>query len=116
MINIVVSCANLTTEEWEPVCTVPLKPYAELYHDTPVCEEGWGVNDFEFTLPSEETLTISAAFTESNLGISFGVSAEGKSLISIYCFKKDIDIADPSVVFKTPNGVDVSILFGSATL
>ncbi len=115
MINVFVSCANETTEEWESVCIIPLKPSSELHPDTPVSADWWGINDYEFFLPNKEPLKISAAFTESNNSISFGLSKENKSLVSVYCVKRDLDAHDSTMVFHTPNGLEISIVFGHKT-
>ncbi len=112
MISVFISYGNNSTGEWEQLCTIPLLPFSELYPADNVDDDSWGINNHEFSLPNGETLEISVAFTEYNLGVSFGVEKDGASLVSVYCFKQKLKNNDPCVLFLTPGGQDVSIMLG----
>jgi hypothetical protein len=112
MISIGIHYGNPSTDEWDLVCMIPFISHEELYPDSNSQNDSWGINDHEISLPNAEILTISAAFTEYNFGISMILKEGENVLVSYFGFKKGFETDDPCILFQTPGGADVSIMFG----
>lgn len=59
--------------------------------------------------PTEEELEVSAALSLANLGFSIGVRCNEVALVSVYAFKRDESGSDPTVIFRTPQGLHVQV-------
>tara|TARA_R110001583_G_scaffold195165_1_gene369762 strand:+ start:463 stop:810 length:348 start_codon:yes stop_codon:yes gene_type:complete len=112
MITIYVSYGNEQTEKWINIHSAALVPSSELYPDSRVCDESFGINDSEFSLPNGETFKVSATFTPSNMGIMIVVTSGNNTLINVACYKQSLENHDPSILFRTPKGLDVTIMAG----
>jgi len=110
VIIIHVSFRNPVTEDWEEIHKVNLIPISELYSDSSLEDDIFGINDSNFTLPNGEEFEVSATFTSNNMGVVIIVTGQDKTLIHVTCYKQSLEGFDPSILFLTPRGANVSIM------
>ncbi|WP_415896258.1 hypothetical protein [Neptuniibacter sp. QD57_21] len=114
MLYVHVSYGNEETGNWEGVEIVPLIPYKELYPEEKVMrDDSFGLNNESVTLPNGETISISVAFWSANNSISFVIVKDDITLLNLGTFKQKLETFDPSVVFRTPGGLDLSFMFST---
>ncbi|WP_282111334.1 hypothetical protein [Shewanella algicola] len=114
MIFLHASYGNEETEQWENIKVIPLKPNKELFPEQNIeNEDGFGLISESLCLPNGEVITLGVAFSSSNLSINFVIQKGECTLLNLGAFKVTLEAFDPSVVFRTPNGLDLSFMFSS---
>ena len=109
------SYGNEKTENWESIKVIPLIPYKDLFpvHNIQQDDKSFGLISEPLNLPNDEVINLGVAFDSSNLSINFVIEQDGCTLLNIGVFKLKLESFDPSVVYKTPNGLDLSFMFNS---
>ena len=64
------------------------------------------------TMTNGEVVAVSAGYTPANRSVSIHAALDGVELIGVSGFKVEEAGFDPSVVFRTPRGMYVSIMLG----
>lgn len=114
MIYLHASYGNEDSQKWERIGAFPLIPYKDLYPTEEIQgDDGFGLLAEPLHLPNGETMLLSAAFCTENNGISFVIQKGDVTLLNISVFKPRLETFDPSVVFRTPEGLDLSFMFSS---
>lgn len=112
MLYVHVSYGNEESGNWEGVAVVPLIPYKELYPNEKIQrDDSFGLNKEPIALPNGESISIGVAFWTANNSISFVIEKDEITLLNLGAFKPNLEAFDPSVVFRTPNGLDLSFMF-----
>lgn len=116
MIYMYVSYGNEESQKWENIGAFPLIPYKDLYPVEKIqCDDSFGLLSKPLSLPNGETILLDAAFVADNNSISFIIQKDGVTLLNIGTFKPRLETFDPSVVFRTPDGLDLSFMFSTRT-
>lgn len=114
MLNVHVSYGNEESGNWEAMKVIALVPYKELYPDQDFnSNDSFGLLREPLELPNGEVILLGVVFWSVNNSISFVIEKDEETLLNIGVFKQTLEAFDPSVVFKTPNGLDLSFMFSS---
>ena len=114
MLYVHASYGNDESGNWESVKVIPLLPYRELYPDEIIQDDdSFGLLREPLKLPNGEVILLGVAFWSANSSITFVVEKGEETLLNIGAFKQKLETFDPSVVFKTPDGLDLSFMFSS---
>jgi len=114
MLYLHASYGNEESGNWERIKAIPLVPFKELYPDEKIQrDDSFGLLREPLELPNGEIIHLGVAFWSANHSISFVIEKCSETLLNIGTFKPKLETFDPSVVFRTPEGLDVSFMFSS---
>ncbi len=114
MLYLHVQCGNKESGNWERIKSIPLVSYENLYPEEQFEQnDSFGLLREPLNLPNGETFFLGVAFCNAGHSISFVIEEENETLLNIGTFKPRLDTFDPSVVFKTPNGLHLSFMFSN---
>ena len=112
MLYLHVQFGNQESGNWERIKFIPLVSYENLYpEETFDQNDSYGLLREPLDLPNGEIFFLGVAFCNAGHSLSFVIEKETETLLNISTFKPRLDTFDPSVVFKTPNGVHLSFMF-----
>jgi hypothetical protein len=101
-----ISYRDENTKDWHSAVA------RELAHSIENQLELFQVRGARVTMTNGEVVAVSAGYAPANRSVSIHAAMDGAELIGVTGFKIDDDGFDPSVVFRTPRGMYVSIMLG----
>jgi len=108
------SIENQESGNQETLQSIPFKHFQELRPSEPFeRNDGYGIIKHPLLLPNSEEIYLSAAFWEHSSSLSFLIENGKDALLDIWVFKPNPASFDPSLVFRTPEGINVSFMFSS---
>ncbi len=114
MIYLYASYGNEESQKWERIRAFPLIPYKDLYPTEEIQgDDSFGLLAEPLSLPNGETMLLGVAFCTENNSINFVIQKNDVTLLNISVFKPRLETFDPSIVFRTPDGLDLSFIFSS---
>lgn len=101
-----ISYRDENTKDWHSAIA------RELTHSLENELELFQVRGARVTMTNGEVVAVSAGYTPANRSVSIHAAMDGAELVGVNGFKVEEAGFDPSVVFRTPGGMYVSIMLG----
>ena len=113
MLIVHVSYGNKESGHWVELASIPLTPYKYLLPAETIQDDSstFGLDQEPLTLPNGEAISISVSFLPINNSLTFIIIKDGLTHLNLGTFKPYQETCDPSVIFRTPNGLDLSFMF-----
>ena len=113
MLFVHVSYGDKQSGQWEELASIPLTPYENLLPAETIQDEcsAFGIDQEPLALPNGEDISISVSFLPANNSLTFIIEKDGLIHLNLGTFKLYKKTFDPSIIFRTPNGLDISFMF-----
>ncbi|AII48269.1 hypothetical protein KR52_03745 [Synechococcus sp. KORDI-52] len=113
MLFVHVSYGHKESGQWEELASIPLTPYENLLPAETIQDEcsPFGLDQEPLELPNGEAISISVSFLPANNSLSFIIEKDGLTHLNLGTFKPYKETWDPSIIFRTPNGLNLSFMF-----